>query len=96
VISRPAFYRRQLHFETVNPGGIRKRKGGTLTPFGFRCGDLVKAEKANSQVMGWIGGFTNTVKTKNVSVYDGNWKRIGQYSLSKVNLIRRSTGLCVS
>lgn len=96
VITRPNLYRRQLHFENPEKGGKRKRKGGTITPFGFRSGDLVRAEKAGQPVLGWIGGFTDTEKTRNVSVYDHNWKRLGQYSLSKVQLLQRSTGLCVT
>jgi hypothetical protein len=74
----------------------RKRKGGTITPFGLRSGDLVKAEKAGKSYIGWIGGYTQTTKTKNVSVYDHNWHRLGQFSPSKVQLIKRSTRLCVA
>ncbi len=98
VITRPDLYRRQLHFE--NPVGDmpnhRKRKGGTVTPFVFRSGDLVKAEKAGKFYKGWIGGYTKTEKTKNVSVYDHNWHRIGQFSPNKVQLLQRSTRLCVA
>lgn len=98
VVARPNILRRQLHFE--NPvkdvPGNRKRKGGTVTPFGFRSGDLVKAEKAGKSYVGWIGGYTKTEKTKNVSVYDHNWHRLGQFSPSKVQLIKRSTRLCVA
>jgi hypothetical protein len=98
VIARPNLFRRQLHFE--NPVkdvlGNRKRKGGTITPFGFRSGDLVKAEKAGKVYIGWIGGYTQTAKTKNVSVYDHNWRRLGQFSPSKVQLLQRSSRLCVA
>ncbi|MBD2604038.1 RRXRR domain-containing protein [Scytonema hofmannii FACHB-248] len=98
VIARLRVFRRQLHFE--NPvkdvPGNRKRKGGTVTPFGLRSGDLVKAEKAGKVYIGWIGGYTQTAKTKNVSVYDHNWHRLGQFSPSKVLLIKRSTRLCVA
>jgi hypothetical protein len=98
VIARPNIFRRQLHFE--NPvkdvPNHRKRKGGTITPFGFRSGDLVKAEKALKTYIGWISGYTQTTKTKNVSVYDHNWHRLGQFSPSKVQLIKRSTRLCVA
>jgi hypothetical protein len=98
IISRPNLFRRQLHFE--NPvkdiPGNRKRKGGTITPFGLRSGDLVKAEKAGKSYIGWIGGYTQTEKTKNVSVYDHNWRRIGQFSPAKVHLIKQSTKLCVT
>jgi hypothetical protein len=95
IFSRPELFRRQLHFEKPEKGGIRKRKGGTVTPFGFRSGDYVEAVKAGQTCRGWIGGFTDTAKTKNLSVYSAAWKRIGQFSLSKVNLIQRSCGLCV-
>ncbi len=93
VITRPAYFRRALHFDNPQSGGIRKRKGGTITPFGFRAGDYVEAEKAGVTYRGWIGGFTNTDKSKKLSVYDLNWKRIGQFSLSKVKLLRRSNKL---
>lgn len=101
VMARSNIYRRQLHFE--NPDGnkpnsnqYRKRKGGTVTPFGLRSRDLVKAEKAGKISVGWIGGYTQTEKTKNVSVYDHNWKRIGQFSPSKVKLLQRATGIISS
>ncbi|MDZ7961596.1 MAG: RRXRR domain-containing protein [Aulosira sp. DedQUE10] len=98
VIARPNIFRRQLHFENPvsDAPNHRKRKGGTITPFGFRSGDLVKAEKAGKSYIGWIGGYTKTEKTKNVSVYDHNWHRLGQFSPSKVQLIKRSTRLCVA
>lgn len=96
VIARPAYYRRQLHFENFSQGGTRKRKGGTVTPFGFRCGDFVQAEKAGQTYRGWIGGYTHSQKTKNVSVYNHEWKRIGQFSPAKVQLIKRKSGLCVA
>jgi hypothetical protein len=98
VISRPNLFRRQLHFENpvADIPNNRKRKGGTVTPFGFRTGDLVQAEKAGKTYIGWIGGYTQTEKTKNVSVYDHNWHRLGQFSPSKVKLLKRSTRLCVA
>lgn len=95
VVARPQLYRRQLHFENPSPGGTRKRKGGTITPFGFRSGDLVEANKAGKTCKGWVGGYTNT-KTKVVSIYDVNWKRIGQFSLNKTKLLKRGCGLCVA
>ena len=100
VIARPNYYRRQLHFEKPEkkPKKIayRKRKGGTITPFGYRLGDYVKAEKAGKVYFGWVGGFTDSEKTKKISVYDINWNRIGQFSLSKVKRLRRKSGLLVS
>ena len=105
IITRPGavkrgkeygFFRRQLHFEIPEKSGTRKRKGGTITPLGFRVGDLVEATKKDEQFIGYIGGFTNTDKSKNVSIYDYSWKRIGQFTPSKVKLLRRSNGLCVT
>lgn len=105
IITRPGavkrgkeygFFRRQLHFEVPDKSGARKRKGGTITPFGFRVGDLVKATKKDEQFVGFIGGFTNTDKSKNVSIYDYSWKRIGQFTPSKVKLLRKSNGLCIA
>ena len=96
VITRPAYFRRALHFDNPSKGGNRKRKGGTVTPFGYRAGDYVEAIKAGITYRGWIGGFTNTEKSKKLSIYDHNWKRIGQFSLSKVKLLRRSNKLCIA
>jgi len=110
VVTKPNIYRRQLHFENPdshkpNPTQYRKRKGGTITPFGlrrersverFRSGDFVQASKAGQIYRGWIGGYTETVKTKNVSIYDHTWKRIGQFSPNKVKLLKRSCKLCVA
>lgn len=93
VIARPQLYRRQLHFENPRQGGIRKRKGGTVTSFGFRSGDLVQATKRKLTVKGYIGGYSQPNKV--VSIYDVNWKRLGQFSVSKTQLLKRSNGLCV-
>lgn len=94
VIARPNLFRRQLHFENFSKGAVRKRKGGTVTPFGFRSGDFVQAEKAGRVYQGWIGGFSEVNGV--VSVYDHNWRRIGQFKASKVQLIKRSSRLCVA
>lgn len=96
VIARPQLYRRQLHFENPVKGTPhhpehRKRKGGTVTPFGLRSGDKVKAQKGKEVFTGWIGGYSE--KKKVMSVYDINWHRIGQFSASKVQLVKRSTRL---
>jgi hypothetical protein len=44
---------------------------------------------------GLAGGYTNA-KTKAVSIYDANWKRIGQFSPKQTKLLKRSNGLCVA
>ncbi len=90
------FFRRQLHFEVPDKTGNRKRKGGTVTPFGLRVGDLACAEKSGVVYQGYVGGYTDTDKSKLVSLYDWTWKRIGQFTPSKVKLLRRSNGLCVA
>lgn len=96
VIAKPNIYRRQLHFE--NPvketPNHRKRKGGTITPWGFRSGDLVEATKAGKTHLGWIGGYSEVNKV--VSLYNHDWKRIGQFYVSKTRLLSRSNGLCVA
>ena len=94
IIQRPPLYRRQLHFENPQQGNTRKRKGGTVTPWGLRSGDFVQAKRAGKTLRGWIGGYTE--KLKLVSIYDAAWKRLGQFALSKVQLLQRSTGLCVT
>jgi hypothetical protein len=94
VIARPQLYRRQLHFENPNKGGTRKRKGGTVTTFGFRSGDLVKATKGKVTVKGYIGGYSQVKKV--LSIYDHNWKRYGQFSFSKTKLLKRDSGLCIA
>jgi len=101
VVAKPNVYRRQIHFENPdskkpNPNQYRKRKGGTITPFSFRSGDFVQAEKAGHTYRGWVGGHTETAKSKNVSVYDHNWKRIGQFSPNKIKLLKRSCKLCLA
>lgn len=88
------FYRRQLHFEVPTKGDVRKRKGGTVTPWNFRIGDLVKATKGRATVTGYVGGYSESNKV--VSIYDWTWRRVGQFSVSKTNLLRRSNGLCVA
>ena len=61
---------KQAVFENPIKGGIRKRKGGTITPFGFRSGDLVQATKGKKTVKGYIGGYSEVNKV--VSIYDVN------------------------
>lgn len=96
VITRPAYFRRALHFDNAAKGGMRKRKGGTVTPFGYRAGDKVQVQTKGQSIKGWVGGFTDTAKTKKVSVYDQNWKRVGQFGLKQIQLLRRSNKLCVT
>jgi len=57
----------------------------------FRKGDKVIAEKAGKTYVGWCSGDTE----RQVSVSDANWKRLGQFTAKKVQLLQRSTGLIV-
>lgn len=70
-------------------GGDRRKYGGTTTRHGIRKGDYVKAEKAGVTYRGWCSGDT----AKHISVSDSNYKRVGQFTVSKVKLLQRSTGL---
>ena len=72
----------------------RKRKGGTITPWGFRSGDLVEATKAGKTYQGWIGGYSEVNRV--VSLYNYDWKRIGQFLVSKTRLLSRRNSLCVA
>jgi hypothetical protein len=91
VIRRPPISRRQLHLCVPSKGGQRRKYGGTITRHGFRKGDKVIAEKAGKTYTGWCSGDTKT----QASVSDSNWKRLGQFTAKKVQLLQRSTGLIV-
>lgn len=95
VVTRPKLFRRKLHQENYSKGGILKRLGGTITPFGFRSGDYVQTTYKGETVRGWVGGYTNTEKNKKISIYDHNWNRLGQFNHKSIKLIRRSTKLCI-
>jgi hypothetical protein len=88
IIKRPPISRRQLHLMVPSKGGNRRKYGGSTTRHGFRKGDLVSAPKG----IGYVSGDTE----KQLSVSDANWKRLGQIAVSKIQLIRRSSGLIVS
>jgi RRXRR protein len=92
IIRRPPVSRRQLHLMVPAKGGIRRKYGGTVTRHGFRKGDYVQATQGDKTYRGWVSGDTE----KQVSVSDANWKRLGQFSKNKTQLIQRSTGLIVT
>jgi len=96
VVTRPKLFRRKLHQENYSQGGILKRLGGTVTPYGFRSGDYVETYLRNKpNIRGWVGGFTDTAQTNNIAIYDHNWKRISQYEPKNLRLIQRSSRLCI-
>ena len=85
VIRRLPISRRQLHLMIFAKGGVRRKYGGTTTPFKLRKGDIVKYKNQ----LGFCSGYTG----KSISVSDFNWKRLGRFATSKVTLIARSTNL---
>ncbi len=50
------------------------------------------AEMAGRISVGYVSGDT----AKKISVSDFNWKRIGQFTASKVQLLYRATGILVT
>lgn len=88
VIRRPPYSRRQLQLMLPSKGGVRRKYGGSTTRHGVRKGDLVNSPKG----IGYVSGDTAT----QISVSDANWKRLGQISAKKVQLVRRSNGLIVA
>ncbi len=70
-------------------GGVRRKYGGTTTRHHVRKGDFVKAVKAGVTYYGWVSGDT----ARQVSVSNFDWKRLGQFTASKVVLLARATGL---
>lgn len=95
VVTRPKLFRRKLHQEQYSKGGVLKRQGGTVTPFGLRSGDYVETSRKGETIRGWIGGFTQTKSSSHVSIYDHNWSRIGQFNPKNVRLLSRSSRLCL-
>ena len=91
VIRRPPISRRQLHLLQFSKGDKRRKYGGTITRHGFRKGDYVEAFQGTKTFRGWVSGDTKS----QVSVSNAEWKRLGQFSKNKVQLLKRSTGLIV-
>jgi hypothetical protein len=89
VLRRPEFARRSLHRQNFQKGGIRPPFGGTADGTFFRKGDYVEAEKGGRTYRGWVCGLP-TEKTPKVGIMDARRKRIGQFTPSKVRLLKRS------
>ncbi len=91
VIKRPPVSRRQLHLMIPTKTGVRRKYGGTTTRHGFRKGDYVETERKGVIYRGWVSGDTKT----QISVSNFDWKRLGQFSAKKTQLLKRSTNLIV-
>lgn len=91
-MAAPELVRRSLHRDKFQKGGIRPRFGGTSNGCFLRKGDYVEAEKAGKVYRGWVCGLP-TEKTAKVGVMDVFGKRIGQFSVRKVRLLCRRTGV---
>ena len=89
---RPELVRRSLHRDKFQKGGTRPYFGGTSNGGFLRKGDYVEAEKAGKVYRGWVCGLP-TEKTKVVGVMNALGKRIGQFSVNKVRLLCRRTGV---
>jgi hypothetical protein len=96
IIQRPQLFRRVLHVQNPAKGGIHKRHGGTTTPWGLRKGDYVEATKADRTIRGYVSGYTQTAKVQAISVANAHWHRLGQFAVSKIRLLARSTRLLVT
>ena len=92
IIRRPPISRRQLHLLQFAQKGVRRKYGGTVTGYGVRKGDIVTATMGARTVVRWVSGDTEN----KVSVSNHDWKRSGQFTASKVKLLKRSTGLVVN
>lgn len=93
IIRRPKYLRRQLHAICPSKGGIRRRVGGTATPYLFRKGDYVEVRSKGRIIRGWVSGYRE--QRKRVSLADFEWKRIGIFAVSRVRLLNRNKGLLV-
>ena len=89
IIRRLPVSRRQLHLMLPSKGGNRRKYGGTTTRHHVRKGDFIEGVKAGIVYQGWCSGDT----AKQISISNAVWKRVGQFTRSKVRLLRRSTGL---
>ncbi len=89
IVRRPPVSRRQLHLMVFAKSGKRRKYGGTVTRHGFRKGDFVETDRKGIKLRGWVSGDTKS----QVSVSDFNWKRLGQFSVKKTMLLKRSTRL---
>jgi hypothetical protein len=108
IITRPKYSRRKLHNEKVNIQDkrmkynghrIRKRFGGTTTDWTkIRKGDYIEAiidKQSGDKMMyrGYAGGFENDKKL--ISLYNFDWKVVGQFGHKNVRLLNRNHGLMV-
>lgn len=94
IIRRPKYNRRRLHLLQTSKGGIRRKYGGTTTPFVFRKGDYVTTINRKNNFCGWVSGYGKMYdKYPLISISTFDWKRIGSVAIKKVVLLERNCGL---
>jgi hypothetical protein len=93
-------------FEKTKGHRIRKRFGGTTTDWtNIRKGDYVEVRHRKKDetrkhgyipivYRGWVGGFENDKKL--ISLYNFDWKVIGQFDNRDVRLLNRNNGLMIN
>jgi hypothetical protein len=89
---RPEFVQRALYRQHHQTGQLRPRFGGTTNGGYLRKGDYVEATKSGKTYRGWVCGLPTETTTK-VGIMDVFGKRIGQFAISTVRLLRRNTGV---
>ncbi|MFQ6118906.1 MAG: hypothetical protein ACE5KE_03355, partial [Methanosarcinales archaeon] len=76
--------RRSLHLQNPSKCGIRERRGGTVSGYGFRKGDMVEGVYKGQKVIGWACSFGKR-KEVGIATFDKSQKWI--VSSSRCNRI---------
>ena len=76
--------RRSLHLQNPTKGGVRERRGGTVSSYGFRKGDIVEGVYKGQKVIGWACSFGKR-KEVGIATFENSRKWI--VSSSKCNRI---------
>ncbi|MFQ6071400.1 MAG: RRXRR domain-containing protein [Methanosarcinales archaeon] len=67
--------RRSLHLQNPKKGGIRERRGGTDSGYGFKKGDIVEGIYKGQKVIGWACSFSKK-KEVGIATFEKNQKWI--------------------
>jgi hypothetical protein len=89
VWRRQGTSKKQLHLQNPASGGARKRYGGTTYPGSdWRKGDVIRHRSGTT---GYVGGWTSSGKVVSMTGTDG--KRISQFSIGTLELLRRAPNI---